>query len=526
MKSMKNNGPISLRASILSRVLMTAVVVLVAGPAQIIHAQSASLWTQKAASPIDSLTLTPLGSVLVLEKGGGLAAIDPLTGSKVWTRNGILSHAFASRTHVVLAESTSAFTAIDLETGRDLWSSASLPFTKIVEARLIGQDDAVLVVGSTPQTDHMLIAVDLVSGQERWRQTTLFSETPQLAKKAKAIRYNEVLSDANALVLNPTYGGLIRLDLTSGAVLWRTSDKALSPTKALSTGGAPMLAADGRLFIATGKTLAVVDAASGRLIAKRKKSFPTPIVQMALTSKGLLVRGTYTLAGAIQRHAWKSYLALVDPATGNSIWTTEGARPALDVRSEFVVRDDGVLIALKKGLALLDLATGNVLKAATFPEFQDSDGPGRVEAAEDGTFFLTSGETTRRVDWNGRVLFDKYYKAPGVSMFAKFAMAAAYGMAGYAIQPMLAPGLASVFSRQRAAADAEHFRYVLAEMAEAGSVRSALVRLDKTTGTEAGRVVFDERRPNYVLDSSTGIVIFATDQTLKAARFPTVSATR
>lgn len=483
-----------------------------------LRAQDAALWRETAPEPVDSITMTPLGSALVLAKGGGLTALDSETGSRLWTRDDVVQHALADRMAVAVATLRGGgYAVIDIGSGRDRWASSALPFTKIEQWYLI-ERDTLLFVGSTPDSDHTVMAVDLKSGDARWRKDDLFRSSPQLAGKARSVRYNDVAEADGSLFLDASYGGLMCLDRDTGELRWRASDPSLKPTKALSSGSVPMLVAGDRLFVATGRSLVVLDAKSGRPVARRRKNFPTAIVQMASTANGLLVRGAYNVQGAMARHAWKSYLAMIDPATGDSRWSTEGRRPALDVRASFVVQNDRVIVALAKGLAEIDLTTGAVRKNVALPAFQDGDGPASVEPLDDGRVLLSSAETTRLVDWTGHVHFDRYYKAPGMGMFAKLGMAAAYGMAGYAVRPLLQPALLAVFSRDRVAADVDRYRYILAEVAD----KSILVRIERATGAEAGRVSFEERKPTFAVNTSTGVVVIANDRSVVARRFPPV----
>jgi outer membrane protein assembly factor BamB len=501
--------------------ILLIVTLIITSHSSLGHAQDLVRWNQAFADKIDSLTFTAAGSVIIGSKAG-IAAVATETGERLWSRDDVTRLAFAETGSSALAWTRDGGNVvIDLETGRDRWTAGALPFVKIIDWRFISAQDTLLVAGETRESPHSLIAVEFESGKLRWQQDGLFGDSPELARRARNIKYGELFANDRDLLLDPSYGGLMRLDPASGKLLWRASDRSLKPTGFLSTGISPIQIAGDRIFVATGRSLVILDATTGRLVAKRNKTFPTSIVQMAPTPKGLLVRGAYNLTGAIQRHSWKSYLALVDTTTGATIWSTEKQRSTFDVRSAFYVTEDGVLAALKDGLALFDLATGNPIRIARFQPFRDGDGPCCIEIYEDGRLLVTSRETMRLVDWSGKIHFDTYFKAPGVSGWARFALAAAYGMSGYAVRPLLQSSLISALSRQRASTDAARFRYTLAEVIDnAGRVRSALIRLDKMTGHEAGRVSFSDRMPTYVFDPATDVVLVATEQSLTGMTFP------
>lgn len=485
-------------------------------PAPVPPAPAVRAWTVTVGE-VESLAMTSTGTVLARSKTG-ITAVRPETGERLWERADAEAHRFELELDIALLRlRDGSYSAVDPASGRELWHSRSLGFDAVTEWHLLdGAAPRLLAVGRTAQSPHVVAAVEPLTGRVEWRQGSLFAGSSDLVKRAPKVSYNAVAVQGDTLILDASYGGAIRIDARSGEFVWRAAGQNVKMTGPLSTGEAPIHITDRRVFIANGKTLLILDASTGQVIARRKTNFPSPIFQMELTPRGLLVRGGYNLQGRIQKHAWNSYLALLDPNTGNSIWTTEKRKPKFDPRSTFQVQGNSVLIALNDGIAEVEIATGQNVKHVALKPAEDAEGPCCVDVREDGRLLLTSSEMTRLVDWSGKVYFDRYYKAPGQSMWAKLAVAAAAGMAGWAVQPLLTPAFAAAFARNRASADGDRYHYSLTENPAGGA---ALVRVDKVTGDEAGRVLFKDRSPVYALNPLSGVVVVAEGTSLGARAF-------
>ena len=76
--------------------------------------------------------------------------------------------------------------------------------------------------------------------------------------------------------------------------------------------------------------------------------------------------------------------------------------------------------------------------------------------------------------------------------------------------------------RQTAIIEAANYTYVYTKSPGATGRRGfSLVKLDKRSGAEAGRVWIDKRRPEYVIDPVAGIVIVKeNDREIYAVSFP------
>jgi outer membrane protein assembly factor BamB len=482
------------------------------------HAQTPPLWRETLSAKAVAFDFTPFGSVVVQLKSG-LFAVDPETGKHIWSRPDVTEHTIVSETPFAIVTTAAGQAVIDLESGQDRWKLASLGFSSVKGFVHLQPADLLLVYGEAPESAHMLIAARYKSGEIVWKQAALYA-TADLLPKARKIQYGaHILDTDRTVVLDPTNDGLIRLDLRSGELLWRI------PENALDSGGDPlaMFIADGRIFGSHGRRLLAVSADEGKVIWTRKEKFPSAVAQLASTPEGLLVRGGGTVDTRGEASG-EPYLALLDPATGTTKWTTEKTK--FHGRSFFLVEDNAVVIALKEGVATYDLASGKTLSSTTLPKFSGNEDPCCLERFEGGRLLMWSSQNLRMLDSAGNPIYSIYFKAPGASFMAKLAtvavQAAVAGAVGAATSsPVLyVPSSPIMTAKYKATIDARRFTYVFTESPGQGSTKFALVRIDKETGKETGRLWFAERSPSYRLDPASGIAVVIEDDGLFAIRFP------
>jgi hypothetical protein len=69
--------------------------------------------------------------------------------------------------------------------------------------------------------------------------------------------------------------------------------------------------------------------------------------------------------------------------------------------------------------------------------------------------------------------------------------------------------------------NAQRFTYIFTEDPDphATPTRFSLVRIDKETGKETGRLHFKDRRPSFQLDPATGVIVAFEDDAFYAMRF-------
>lgn len=492
------------------------------------RAQTKPIWTETLTAAPRAFDTTVGGDGLVQTKTA-LFAVELDTGKHRWTRPDVSAYELVPDTPFALFTTAEGETLGDLESGKDLWKVADLGLAKVEGMLHLVRQGLVLVYGPTAEKGHGVVAVRYETGEVLWRQTELFT-TPGLASKAKKNKYHNYLADTDqSVVLDPSIDGLMRLDLTTGRVLWRLAEDRLPASLGKEI---TLFVAGGQILVEFGKTLMAIDQETGKIVwALADDFFPSGVVQVASTPHGLLVRGAHNVRGAMSlggrpgTPSWNPYLAMLDPATGATKWINK--KGDFKGRSEFIQDDSTAVVALEEGVATYDLATGKVLTTVTLPKFSGDESACCLSRYEDGRLLMWSSQNMRMVDPSYKLVYSHYFKAPGMSGLAKFALialaAAASGASGAAAQPgtfypVFAPG-PGMYAKFKATTNAKRFSYVFTEAPDGGPTKFALVRIDRETGEDSGRLWFADRFPMFKVDPNSGVVLTAKGPVLSALRY-------
>ena len=484
-------------------------------------AQTPPVWTQKLPADVEAFAFAPTGAVVVQTKAG-LFAVEPESGTRLWSRPDVRSYALVAGTPFAIFTTAAGQSVAGIESGQDRWSLSSLGFSSIKGQVHLPAAGLMLVYGVTPKSAHTLVACKYLSGETVWTQTSLFS-APAVAAKASKVEYHTwVLDTETTVVLDPSHDGLLRLDLKTGELLWRIPESALD-----SKGSALEMISTGRValgFYDWGKKVLGIDLDSGTVLWTRKEKFPRPVLQTAPTPSGLLVRGAFELTSQGSKVSWHPYLALIDPMTGATKWMVE--KEAYGGRSSFLLEGDTLTVAAEDAVASYDAASGAALNSVKMTAFSGGESPQWLERSEDGGLIVSSPQNLRKFEASGALVHSTYLKAPGAGFLAKFGMfalgAALAGLTGYPGYGYSTLDVAVDYARARfkATTSARRYMYVFTEEPGSESARFALVRLDKDTGKDTGRLRFNERAPSFRLDWPTGFVVVEHEGVLAGYRFP------
>jgi hypothetical protein len=178
--------------------------------------QDAPIWRDRATGKILAFDITPAGDLLVLTDSG-LSARDLATGQTRWVRPEVSGYQIVGLTSSIVRAADGREAMLDLETGATRW-----PFGRLSVSRgrwlPLPELGMLLVYGETPESRLTVLAVEVESGTVDWRQDSLFADrdlAPHASQIQLADRQPWVLGADSSLVLYPTRGGPIKLDLGS-----------------------------------------------------------------------------------------------------------------------------------------------------------------------------------------------------------------------------------------------------------------------------------------------------------------------
>src|SRR6059036_1461519 len=192
-------------------------------------------WTLKMKGEIRWQQVTPMGALLV-STDAALAAVDIERGQVMWEKPE-LGGLPADSVHMVegslLMEATrpGLLVIFDPVTGAVVFDSHRLNLAQIVTRRVLPQSGSLLVHGRRPDGPSVVALYDLVTGEQRWTNESLFEQAEPKKKGFGALMQGlqrtaaegtalEVLQAGPDMIVVHTLMGLRALDARTGAVRW------------------------------------------------------------------------------------------------------------------------------------------------------------------------------------------------------------------------------------------------------------------------------------------------------------------
>jgi outer membrane protein assembly factor BamB len=494
-----------------------------------LEAQTVPAWRYQPHADVQVFEVGGTGAVLAFSDSG-LVALSPGDGHVLWNRPRATGFWPLGHSDLVLVATPDDASAIELESGQARWSFDKFPPLTSTGGTSVVQRNLVLLTGMNASGGVTVLAVSLDSGVVRWRQDSLFSRVPDLARKGKDIQLRAgqpiLLDSDTTMVIFPTRGGVMRIHTGSGRLIWR--NESLSDEKPLPVqqGYAPMIAAGGQVLVPYDKKLIALRSADGSVLWHHLENFPGAPAQIVPTARGLLVRGYHRHTHPSEH--LRAFVDLLDPSDGRSVWP----KPLRDLNdaSAMLVRGDTAYVASRGKLFTIDIASGALSESARFKFKGGGDTPWIIEA-QDSELLLVSNQNLVCLAAGGQPRYELYYSAPGASLLAKVLSSAliiglhtAAGQVaqsnGYQYYPI---GVSNpvLDARYHATVTAARYVHMLTGGADStGQKGFSVVRLDKVTGKENGRVWVNDRSPEYVLDPASGTVYLLRDKReLVALRF-------
>jgi outer membrane protein assembly factor BamB len=500
-------------------------------------AQSLPVWSHAAPSEIAFFRVTPLGNVVVATPGR-LTALDPATGAASWVYEHSQPGSFTEvrETPYALFDFGDRIELIDLGTGAKQWSSEALGVASLKGHLAVPERGLLLVHAGGGPDSSVLLAVELASGQVRWRHARPFVVEP---KRYRALTSSESKSDNalqgeqpavwvndSAFLLHVSEDGPTLLNANTGAVVWRADSLKGERPPALRDAYPLVLVADSVVFVPYEKKLQAIRLRDGTPLWAKAVEFPSRVIQLEMTPRGMLVRGARREFDANRDDP---FVQLLNPVTGASAWRWKKGRGVLNGNnpppgtSPFIVRGGRVYFAWDGDLYAITLDNGSATKLGKV-KFKGAEDPVIVENRPDG-ILLWSAQNRLLVDSGGAVRYQSYNPAPPIGLLghlASVALRVALDVASYSLAESQArrtgaPQTYTQFEhpflriRYAAAADAAAYVYILTSEPDAsGEKRSALIWVPKDRDAVEGRVWLSEKNPAFEVDPFTAMVYVQT----------------
>jgi outer membrane protein assembly factor BamB len=199
-----------------------------------VSAQATPAWTIRTRGEIRWQQVTPAGALLV-STDAALAAVNIDSGKVAWEKpelGGLPADSVRMVEGSLLMEAArpGLLLVFDPVTGGVVFDSRKLGLTQVVTRRVLPQSGTLLVHGRRAQGPAVVALFDLVTGDQRWANESLFTAGPPkrglgglmqgLVRAANEQTQLEVLQAGPDMIVVQTLLGLRAMDAKTGAVRW------------------------------------------------------------------------------------------------------------------------------------------------------------------------------------------------------------------------------------------------------------------------------------------------------------------
>jgi outer membrane protein assembly factor BamB len=498
-------------------------------------------WKFAASQDITFMRLTPFGTVVV-SIPDRLVALDPATGQPIWTREDIKNLSEGAFDIIPLSpygvvRSRNGIGLLNLQTGATLWDSTAVPLDDVRGYIHVLEHRMLLLYGHKKPEGRALVAMDIDSGKVRWKQQALLRSDPELweTDNVHSLRGHQppLVDSDSTLILYINKDGPFKVHAATGQLLWRVDQLKGEDPPTLAKAYPPMALGDSILLVPYGKKLMAVNPRDGAVLWHHTDKFKSPLTQIHLTSRGVLLRGARPVEEKKGLSLPDAFLDLLDATGGKSLWPRPFTEMKHEALAPFLVVGDTAYLGDRERLFAVALQDG-AFRQVTNYKFEGGEEPVTVEPRGEQLLLLSAHNLVLFNTHDAKQVI-RYYPAPGSSFLSKLGKVALFTLSAmsqeYTAGQMARPGLHvtptytyNPFIKQRVqgvvrAAETYTFMYTKAPDA-AGRDGFSLVRLRKADGQEAGRLWFDDRSPEYLLDVASSTVYWKHgDREIVARKF-------
>ena len=310
-----------------------------------------------------------------------------------------------------------------------------LPQTVEQWKEMIGKEEAGKYMISDNQpplfdTEESMITFMTKKGIRKFSSKTgeLIWETNINAKHAPYLTYGYatmLLNEQGQVVYAASDKTVYAVRTEDGSLLWeeapklkgRTSSMRLIPQGLLVKGRYEGFWDDDKKSF-----IQLLDLATGQPIWEKHFTFKgkeNDRGQMSLTPQGLVIKGHYWHRTVLKPDGkLDAFINVIDLATGKPLWKKKFNKLKKDKATNFVVKDDKVVVYSDKKLYAINLSDGKYTEIAKKLKFKGKETPSVLTLRDDG-YFLRSSNNLMLVSFSGEKVFHTYHKAPGLSFKEK-----------------------------------------------------------------------------------------------------------
>ncbi len=372
----------------------------------------------------------------------------------------------------------------------------------VVYAKFVTVDDKIAYF----YNNNTITGIDIASGSILWPKTKL--DDP----------ISNVLFDENGLLVatNDKKSELTLFDYKDGSNKWADPLKLSGYISSIKLTGTKLAVGSAKL---NGRNLiSIVDIVTGKPVSKSALKVDGTITDLRMIEGvGLLYRTT-------------EECNIQDINTGKNVWPK-----SITYKTGGLGVDKGnfTYFTADNSIYATNQTTGET-KLLASQKFGNKEVVSSIEVIDQG-IVISSDQNVALFDFNGKKVYHSFHAAPGASVFSKVmsGMAMAISIAGAASEgyqagtsgygtssynshmknadrwASIAVGAMDTFSKRFNASDnAKNYILMLTDVKTVGDKGIGLVRINKANGKVEGKVVIDDKKPDYLFDEINNVLFY------------------
>ena len=514
-----------------------------------VFAQPEQLWKSTFGHPIQWLKVAPTGQLLAGTKKS-LLGIDPANGEVLWQRDDLKGLIDWQRTEKTCCESwleefvpftpyavlrifsganktfkhsglPDYLKLINVLDGQDMWTTQTMGLKHQYGYFFLPEIGGMLIYAKDKKKKKTVVAVEIATGTVLWKNRNFFKKRNPVMFPDGIVGNQEPLFDTEETMITFMNKKAIRkFNAATGELIWETEVKA-KEVSAPRNGYAPMILGENRetLYAACVKKslfkwygiICAIRTSDGKMIWKKPVKFKGGVTQMQQAANGLIVKGVPIDEEGLPKTDKKPFFALLDPVSGKVLWKKEYT--VLTGGSDFVVRDNDILVYAKGKLLTVNLLDGMLFEIGKDLKFKGKETPAFIDIRDDG-IFLQSSNNLMLVSLMGEKVYHAYHEAPGFSWWEKLAgLAGSMAAASYLKTDDISGATDFIFAaRFKATINLETYTYMLARIETGKKKKVGLVKVNKNDGTVENQIILGTRRPTYSVDEYESLLFLKSNK--------------
>lgn len=302
--------------------------------------------------------------------------------------------------------------------------------------------------------------------------------------------------------LKTTYFQLF--DRQNGSPIWK---------KPFEVSGAIFLSeitSNGIVFAAQNGAINTIDLASGKQVLKKD------------IKTGMFYKNVSLLPNDLVFYLSSKDMGVANLKTGEFVKEPTKFKKVTNMIAAFDDKNDRLVVSTGTELYFIK-KDGSSTKVMDI-KFKEDETPNKIEFREKG-ILIGASQNNLLLDYEGKIIYESYYKAPGQSLAAKIALGAVsaalasqsvgQGMAGNQKDSrqsaQAASGMGGEMNKKFRATEAtKNHLYILTKLEDG----VGLVKINKDNGQKEAELILKDKKPEYRVDEDYGILYYKKENKL------------